>query len=101
MWFVWDGETLLVYSEPNTHKLRHVERSPKVSVNFNTDFDGEHVGVLTGEARVDPDAPPPDENSDYLAKYGRGIAALGMTPAEVARDYNVALRITPRKMRGF
>ena len=33
-------------------------------------------------------------------KYSRGIAALGMTPEQVARDYNVALRITPTKMRG-
>ena len=32
VWFVWDGETLLVYSEPNTHKLRHIERSPRVAV---------------------------------------------------------------------
>ena len=100
VWFVWDGEALLVYSEPNTHKLRHIERSPRVAVHFNTDFEGEHVGVLTGDAWVDPNAPPPDKNQEYLTKYSRGIAALGMTPEQVARDYNVALRITPTKMRG-
>ena len=100
VWFVWNGETLLVYTEPDTYKLRHIERSPRVAVHFNTDFGGEHVSVLTGDARVDPEAPAPDKNQDYLAKYSQGIAALGMTPEQVARDYNVGLRITPTKMRG-
>ena len=101
VWFVWDGTSLLTYSEPGTHKLRHIERSPKVSVNFNTDFDGEHIGVLTGVAQVDPTAMPADENAEYLSKYGEGIIALGMTPEEVSRDYSVALRIIPQFMRSF
>ena len=32
IWFVWDGETALIYSQPNTPKLRHIAANPKVSV---------------------------------------------------------------------
>ena len=100
VWFIYSGASILIYSEPETHKLRHIQRTQKVSVNFNTDSEGEEVAVLTGEARVDPSAPPADENTEYLAKYLKGIADIGMTPAEFARDYSVALRVIPLRMRG-
>ena len=91
---------MLIYSQPETHKLRHIQRTQKVSVNFNTDSEGEEVAVLTGEARVDPSATPADKNTEYLAKYLKGISDIGMTPSEFAHDYSVALRVIPLKMRG-
>ena len=101
VWFYWDGGTLLIYSQPDTHKVRHLTRSPGVSVHFNTDSDGHEVTVLTGEARVDPGAPPADRHREYLEKYRQAIAGLGMTPEEMGRDYSVAIRVTPTGLRGF
>ena len=37
VWFHWDDETILIFSESGKAKLRHIERNPKVSLNFNTD----------------------------------------------------------------
>src|SRR5215467_4885970 len=48
VWFHWDGETLLIFSEPNKAKLRHVERNSRVALNFNTGEDGGDVVVLLG-----------------------------------------------------
>ena len=101
VWFIWDGVAVLIYSQPRTYKLRHIRRNHKVSVNFNTDWEGEEVAVLTGEARIDPSAPPADKNPEYLAKYDTGITGLGMTPGEFTRDYSVALRVIPMRMRGL
>ena len=101
VWFYWDGTSFLIYSQPNTHKLRHIGRSPKASLNFSTDSEGHEVVVLTGEARVDASAPPADKHPQYLEKYREGIAGIGMTPQEMARDYSVAIRLTPTRMRGF
>ena len=91
---------MLTYSEPNTHKLLHIARVPRVSLNFNTDSEGHEVAVLTGEACVDPKAPPADEHPEYMGKYERSIADLGMTTPEFAREYSTAIRVTPTRVRG-
>ena len=101
VWFLWDGTSALIYSQPSTHKLRHIARVPRASLNFSTDAEGHEVAVLTGEAHVDVDAPPADRHPEYIAKYRKAIADLGMTPAEFAREYSTAIRVTPTRVRGF
>lgn len=100
VWFLWDGATLLVYSQPTARRLKNIERSPKVSVHFNTDAEADEVVVLTCEARLDPSTPPGDKVEAYLAKYLQGITRLGWTPASFAADYSVPFRITPLRLRG-
>ena len=54
VWFLWDGETILIYSQPDAAKVHNITRSPKVSLHFEgADVVGGDVIVLTGEARVD------------------------------------------------
>ncbi len=101
VWFLWDGTSCLIYSQSKTYKLVHIISNPKVSLNFNTDFGGEEVAIMLGEARVDPNAPSVSENAKYLEKYEKGIAGLGMTTKEFSDDYSVALRVTPTRLRGF
>jgi hypothetical protein len=64
--------------------MAHIAQNAKVSLNFNTDPDGEKVAVMLGEAHLAPDAPPTTENPQYLEKYAKGITSLEMTPAEFA-----------------
>jgi PPOX class probable F420-dependent enzyme len=52
VWFHWDGETVLIFSESNKAKLRHIARNPKVSLNFNTDEDGGDVAVLDSDENI-------------------------------------------------
>ena len=101
VWFYWDGTSLLIYSQPDTHKVRHLSQSPKVSVNFSSDPDGHEVTVFTGEARVDPSVPPANDHPEYLEKYREAIAHLEMTPEAFANDYSVAITVMPGRMRGF
>ena len=101
VWFHWDGETVLIFSEKNKAKLRHITSNPKVSLNFNTDEDGEDVAVLVGDARILDELPDPDRVRTYLRKYTQGIKDLGMTVAEFTDSYSVPILVTPRAMRGF
>jgi PPOX class probable F420-dependent enzyme len=101
VWFHWDGTSLLIYSQPKAHKIRHIDQRPQVALHFNTDADGSEVVVLTGEGRIDRKAPAANENPDYLRKYRQGIADLEMTPEGFAADYSVPLRVTPSRLRGF
>src|SRR5215211_5545426 len=73
IWFLWDGETVLIYSQPNTPKLRHIAANPRVSLNLDGDGKGGNIVILTGEARVDDATPPANQVPAYLAKYASGI----------------------------
>jgi PPOX class probable F420-dependent enzyme len=100
VWFLWDGETILIYSEPRTAKLTHLARTPRAAFNLDGDGRGGDIVVLTGSARVDQSAPPADQLSDYIEKYRAGIAAIGMTPEGFAAAYSIPVRFTPEKLSG-
>lgn len=100
VWFFWDGESFLIYSQLDTAKVRHIKDNPRVALHFDTDGEGGDIVVFVGTARIADDAPPGDEHPGYLAKYTAGIADLGSSPAEFARDYAVPIMITPDKVRG-
>jgi PPOX class probable F420-dependent enzyme len=100
VWFLWDGDTFLIYSQPETHKLEHIGRHPQVALNLNADTHGNDVVVFTGEARIAVEEHPADKVSAYANKYQEGFESIGMTAEEFARSYAVALRVRPTHLRG-
>lgn len=100
VWFHWDGQTVLIFSERNTAKLQHIPRNPKVALNFNTDEDGDDVGVLIGEARILSEPPPATRVKAYLGKYKQGIKDIGMTVPQFSAAFAVPILFSPRAMRG-
>jgi PPOX class probable F420-dependent enzyme len=101
VWFHWDGETALIFSQAEAAKLRHIARNPRVALNFNTDAEGGQVGVLIGEARLLQEPLDPKRLEAYLAKYARGIRDLEMTPESMLSEYRAVLLVTPLALRGF
>jgi PPOX class probable F420-dependent enzyme len=99
VWFWWDGETILVYSQPDKPKLRHIATNPRVSLAMRTDEHGDALVVITGEAAVDSGASPADQLPPYLEKYRGEIARLGSDPRGFASAYSVAIRIRPTRLR--
>jgi PPOX class probable F420-dependent enzyme len=102
IWFLWDGEaSLLVYSQPDTPKLRNIAANPRVALHLNgdgDDGDGEVIIVHGGAATSDD--PPIDAVPAYVEKYRQRMAALGWTPADMAADYSVPVRITAARLSG-
>jgi len=101
VWFQWDGETAMIFSQAGAAKVRHIARNPRVALNFNTDEDGGDVGVLIGEARLLEEAPPVTRLQAYLKKYAAGIQDIGLTPEAMQAEYSVVILITPEALRGF
>ena len=99
VWFWWDGETLLVYSQPEKPKLRNIAANPRVAVALRTDELGDDLVVITGEAAVDEAAPPALELPRYIEKYAAEIARLGSNPDEFSAGYSVPIRIRPTRLR--
>lgn len=101
VWFWWDGETVLIYSQPGKPKLHNIEHNPTVALHFNCDFAGHEITIFTGTAVLDPHAPLPHHHPDYLEKYRTGIADINMTPESMGTAYHVAIRVTPTHLRGY
>ena len=101
VWFHWDGQTVLIFSQTTAAKVRHIAHNARVALNFNTDADGGDVGVLIGEAQVAQEPIPPGRIKAYLRKYREGIKSIGMTPESLQEAYRVAILVTPQTVRGL
>lgn len=99
VWFLWDGASIVVYSQRGKPKLRHIAANPRVALALRTDDLGDEITVLTGDAAVDPSLPPADRAPGYVDKYGALIARLGADPTSFAGEYAIPVRITPTKLR--
>lgn len=102
VWFVWEQESFLIFSQAKAYKVAQIKKNPKVALHFNTDESGDkHVIVFTGEASIDTGCPPAHLVPVYFEKYKEGIAGQGMTPEGFSREYSIPLRIHPAKVRGW
>ncbi len=99
VWFLWDGETFLVYSRPGAGKLRNVGTSPRVSLHLEGDGTGGDNVIFEGVAELPPDALPATGVRGYIEKYRRTIEQYGWTPESFAVDYPHAIRIRPTRVR--
>jgi PPOX class probable F420-dependent enzyme len=81
-------------------RLNHVRARPQVALHFDGDTRGGDIVVLAGTARPDADAPPSNENADYVAKYGDAMIRVTGSHAAFNEQYPVALRIDIRRIRG-
>ena len=99
VWFLWDGETFLLYSQPGAQKVRNLAANPKVALHLGDDGNGGDVVSFEGTATVEPDSPRADRVDGYLAKYQAAIEALGYEPGPFARTYSLAIRVRPTRVR--
>jgi PPOX class probable F420-dependent enzyme len=102
VWFLWQDDSFLIFSQAKAYKLKHIRKNPNVALHFNSNEDGEkHVIIFLGEALIDSDSSPAHQVPAYLNKYKDGIAGLQMTPEEFSREYSVAIKIKPAEVRGW
>jgi PPOX class probable F420-dependent enzyme len=99
VWFLWDGETFLIYSQPNQQKLKNIGGNARVGLHLNANDRGGEVVRAEGTAEVVQDIPPADEVGEYLEKYRESITRIGFDPDGFARAYSVALRVTHDRWR--
>ena len=93
VWFLWDNEEFLVFSEPGKAKLRNIAANPVVSLNLNSVGDG-GVAVFTGEARLSREDDDPSTNQRYIDKY------RSLIEGELASDGRGVRHRLPRRHQG-
>ncbi|HEY8286355.1 MAG TPA: TIGR03667 family PPOX class F420-dependent oxidoreductase [Chloroflexota bacterium] len=100
VWFLWDGESFLIYSLNTAKRLNHVQRSAKVSLHFDGDGTGGDIIIFTGTVEVRPEELQADKHGPYVEKYKEFIARSFQTPERFAALYSTPLRIRPTRVRG-
>jgi PPOX class probable F420-dependent enzyme len=100
VWFHWDGETFLIFSEPTALKVRNLAANPKASLHFNCGDDGENVVVFTGEATVGAARPSEQRLGAYFAKYEEGMKQIEMNRESILQTYSTVILLTPARVTG-
>ena len=100
VWFLSYEGGVLIFSQPNTAKVRNIERNPKVALHFDGDQYGGDIVIMTGVASIDHNLPPAVDLPDYLAKYLDGIQSINMTPQSFTDEYSVPILIDLQQLRG-
>src|SRR5262245_38474009 len=101
IWFLWDGSTVFLYSQPDKPKLHNLARSGRVAFSLQSDPYADHWLIIEGDARLDPTIPPADVHERFRAKYAEPLAHSDMDEYEAARDYSVGIRVFPTRVRAF
>ncbi len=101
VWFLWDGaDSILLYSKPDTPKLRAIAHNPRVSLNFDGNGKGGDIVVIVGEAALASDEPPAHEVPAYIEKYRPRLEYNRWSPEDFSADYSVPIRVRITRVRG-
>jgi PPOX class probable F420-dependent enzyme len=99
VWFYWDGEKILIYSQPTSYRIRNMQHNPMVSLNLQgVDVLGEGVVVMVGEAKLVFGYQ--QMHPLYEAKYAKYLAEIAQTTENMVADYSVEITIRPSRLRG-
>ena len=101
VWFLWEGSTLLIFSQPEKQKIRNLRKIARVTLALDDTKLGEDVVIVEGTAEV---LDNPDFSAmlpAYVEKYGAMMQDMDLTPESMAADFSVGIRVTPTKFRSW
>lgn len=102
VWFAWDDGRIYIITGETGAKLRHIARTPRVSVHFNHNQQGGDVVVLLGVARnLGLGGMPDNGRIALLGKYGMRIMKISGQDPDTFFAHRVGIEITPDRLRGF
>ena len=99
VWYIWDRQTILCFSEPRAQKVRNLLHRNQVVLALNAEDEGEDVVIVEGEATLLPAGRVDATLPAFVAKYVRLMARIGTSPEAMAASYTQAIQVTPRRFR--
>lgn len=99
VWFVRDGESLIVYNKADTPRLASVAGNSRVAFNLRGDARGRGALLIEGRALEAPDLGPFYELPAYVEKYREDMERIGWTPKTFHDDHPVPIRIEVTRVR--
>jgi PPOX class probable F420-dependent enzyme len=97
VWFLWDGETILIFSMPKNQKLRNLRQNNRVVLGIPSGGGASNI-LVEGQAELLGTGVVTTALPAYAEKYSKLITAIGLDPESMARQYSEAIRVTPAKI---
>ena len=101
IWFLWRDDAILVYSRPDTAKLRNIAATGTASFNLDGNGIGGDIVTIEADATIDESLPAAADVPEYVEKYAEHMTRIGHTPETFATDYSVPIRLTVRRVRAW
>ncbi len=96
VWFLWESATLLIFSQPNTQKIRNLRKNPSVTLALDDTKKG--VVILEGTAELLGQGDASVTLQAYGEKYREGLRRIGRTAKEFTMLYSQPIRVTPVRL---
>ena len=96
VWFLWESATILIFSQPNTQKIRNLRQNHAVTLAFDETKKG--VVILEGTAELLGRGDASERLQAYGEKYREGLRRIGRTAEEFTRLYAQPIRVTPARL---
>jgi PPOX class probable F420-dependent enzyme len=97
VWFLWDGATFLIFSQPKDLKLRNLRQNPNVVLALETRAQGNEVVLIEGQAAVLENSALKTTMPEYSDKYAALMKSMDWTAEWMASRYSEVVRVTPTK----
>lgn len=99
VWFLWDGDTFLIFTKPGSQKVRNLQGNPQVVLALDDTNGGSDVITVEGHSELLDTGAVDTTYPAYVEKYGEEMTDLGWTPEAMATTYGYtqAIRVTPTR----
>lgn len=101
VWFVWEKDSFLIWSESDSKRISNIKANPKVAIAFSGDHELHEVTVFKGTAELDESGPPLIDHPGYTEKYKNKWEHVGMTEEGASKLFSTRIRMRPSRLRGF
>jgi PPOX class probable F420-dependent enzyme len=99
MWFLWDGRAILLFSLPNTRKLRDIVANPAVVLALEPADQGYDVVIVEGNAMLLDDPMITGLMPEFVTKYAD--IPKRWPPVEWAQKFTQSIRVVPTKLTAW
>jgi PPOX class probable F420-dependent enzyme len=96
VWFFWESATILIFSKPNTQKIRNLRQNPSVTLALDDTKKG--VVILEGAAELLGQGDGSVTLQAYGEKYREGLRRIGVTIEAFTTLYSQPIRVTPVRL---
>ncbi len=97
VWFLWDGKTILIFSQPGNQKMRNLQQNQNVMLALEALEQGEDVVLIEGKAELIGRPAQTMNIPEFAAKYDALMKSMNTDPDTIAKSYSEGILVTPTK----
>ena len=96
VWFLWESATILIFSKPNSQKIRNLRQNQSVTLALDDTKKG--VVILEGTAELLGRGDGSAALQAYGENYREGLGRIGVTVEAFTTLYSQPIRVTPVRL---